>query len=190
MNRFSWFFLLLIRKLRIIVFFFLSDSIKKKGRLKAIQPILYKGSGTISIGKNVIVGVIDSPYFLSTYCHLEVRGESSHIKIEDNVICNNNFSIICDRTSVLIKERTLIGCNCIIMDSDFHNVDPNMRLASNYLARPVIIGRNVWIGNNVSIQKGVVIGDNSVIASGAIVINDVPEMVIAGGIPAKVIRKL
>ncbi|MDP5132071.1 MAG: hypothetical protein NWQ54_14400 [Paraglaciecola sp.] len=38
------------------------------------------------------------------------------------------------------------------------------------------------------ILPGVTIGRGSVIAAGSVVANDIPEMVLAGGIPAKVIR--
>jgi len=38
--------------------------------------------------------------------------------------------------------------------------------------------------------KGTTIGDNSIIAAGSIVTKDIPANVLAGGNPAKVIRKL
>ena len=54
----------------------------------------------------------------------------------------------------------------------------------------VIIKDNVFIGNNVTVLKGVVIGQNSVIGAGSVVTRSIPENVIAGGIPCKVLREI
>ncbi|WP_455482771.1 DapH/DapD/GlmU-related protein [Haemophilus parahaemolyticus] len=52
------------------------------------------------------------------------------------------------------------------------------------------IGKNVWIGSNATILAGVTIGDGTVIAAGALVNKDVPPMVVVGGVPAKIIKKI
>jgi virginiamycin A acetyltransferase len=52
-----------------------------------------------------------------------------------------------------------------------------------------VIGNDVWIGQNATIMPGVHIGDGAVIAANATVAKDVPPYCIAGGNPAKVIRK-
>ena len=49
---------------------------------------------------------------------------------------------------------------------------------------------NVWIGANVTVLLGVTIGEGSIIAAGAVVTKDVPDNMIAAGVPAKVIRKV
>ena len=54
---------------------------------------------------------------------------------------------------------------------------------------PVRIGNDVWIGAHAVVLKGVTIGDGAVIAAGAVVTKDVPAGVIAGGMPARVIRQ-
>ena len=55
---------------------------------------------------------------------------------------------------------------------------------------PIHIGKNVWIGANAVICPGVTIGDNAVVAGGAVVINDVPENTVVGGVPAEEIKKI
>lgn len=52
----------------------------------------------------------------------------------------------------------------------------------------VIIGNDVFIGANVSILSNVRIGDGAVIAAGSVVINDVPDYAIVGGVPTKIIK--
>ncbi|TDT72445.1 transferase family hexapeptide repeat protein [Hypnocyclicus thermotrophus] len=51
----------------------------------------------------------------------------------------------------------------------------------------VVIGDNCFVGYGATIMPNVVIGNNSIIASGSVVAKDVPDGVIVGGVPAKVI---
>lgn len=51
-----------------------------------------------------------------------------------------------------------------------------------------IIGNDVWIGLNAIIRRGVKIGDGSVIGAGAVVVCDIPQYQIWGGVPAKFIK--
>jgi NDP-sugar pyrophosphorylase family protein len=50
-----------------------------------------------------------------------------------------------------------------------------------------IIGKKVFLGANAVILPGVTIGDNVIIGAGAVVTKDIPEGVVVGGNPAKVI---
>lgn len=52
------------------------------------------------------------------------------------------------------------------------------------------IGDRCWCGLNVTILSGVTIGNDVVIAAGSVVNKDLPDNVVAAGVPAKVIRKL
>ena len=54
----------------------------------------------------------------------------------------------------------------------------------------VKIGNNVYIGADAIVLPGVTIGDNVVVASGAVVTKDVPDNVVVGGNPARIIKKL
>ncbi|WP_412766301.1 acyltransferase [Sutcliffiella cohnii] len=54
-------------------------------------------------------------------------------------------------------------------------------------AKQTIIGDNVFIGIRSIIMPGVTIGDNVIIGSGSIVTRDVPDNVVVGGNPAKII---
>jgi acetyltransferase-like isoleucine patch superfamily enzyme len=55
---------------------------------------------------------------------------------------------------------------------------------------PVIIEDNVWIGEGAVVLAGVRIGRNSIIGANAVVTKDVPADCVAGGIPARVIKRL
>lgn len=53
----------------------------------------------------------------------------------------------------------------------------------------IVIGNDVWIGYDAVIMAGVTIGDGAIIGTRAVVTKDVPPYTIAGGVPAKEIRK-
>lgn len=55
--------------------------------------------------------------------------------------------------------------------------------------RPVTIGNDVWIGRRVMIMPGVKIGSGCIIGAGAVVTNDVPDYVVVGGVPARILKQ-
>ncbi|WP_336128798.1 CatB-related O-acetyltransferase [Mesoflavibacter sp. CH_XMU1422-2] len=52
-----------------------------------------------------------------------------------------------------------------------------------------VIGNDVWIGHDATIMPGLTIGDGAIIATKAVVTKDVAPYTIAGGNPAKLIKK-
>ena len=99
---------------------------------------------------------------------------------------------ICAAIEVSIGEGTIIGSGAMIMDNDFHNPEGEWGWDSQVLAcaKPVKIGKGVFIGTRSIILKGVSIGNRSIVAAGAVVTKDVPDFVIVGGNPAKIIKSL
>ncbi|MFJ8257310.1 sugar O-acetyltransferase [Peribacillus asahii] len=88
-----------------------------------------------------------------------------------------------------------IGDNCMIAPgvhiyTATHPLDPTERISGAEYGLPVHIGHNVWIGGRAVINPGVKIGNNVVIASGAVITKDVPDNVVAGGNPAKIIKQI
>ena len=54
----------------------------------------------------------------------------------------------------------------------------------------ITIGSRVWLGGGVIVRPGVTIGDDIVVGSGAVVVKDLPDRVVAVGNPARVVREL
>ncbi|WP_198328957.1 hypothetical protein [Psychrobacter faecalis] len=54
----------------------------------------------------------------------------------------------------------------------------------------VVINDNVYVGNNVLIMPEVTIGSNVLVAAGSIVTKSVPDNVVVGGNPAKILCSL
>ncbi|MCF6307099.1 MAG: acyltransferase [Flavobacteriaceae bacterium] len=179
----------LFLKWRKIKFSFFSNSRNITGNFTKHQPVVMRGKGTIIIGNNVNIGVINSPFFYNGYGYVEARKQQAVITFGDNIHINNNFSVVSER-KITINSHTLIGYNCTIIDSNFHNLTIDKRLETDPNPEEVIISENVFIGNNVTILKGVTIGKNTVVANGAMVTKSCPENVVIGGVPAKVISKL
>lgn len=59
-----------------------------------------------------------------------------------------------------------------------------------YTYGKVVLKKNAWLGMGCTICPGVTIGENAVVAAGAIVTKDVPDNVVVGGCPAKIIKTL
>ena len=172
-----------------IKFFFFSNNRNIIGTYTPHQPAVFRGKGKIEFGDNVAFGVIDSPYFLNTYSYIEARNHSSLITFGNNVSINNNFSVISEM-KIVIGDNVLIGFNCQIMDSNFHDLNPANRKNTDPSPEEIIIKNNAFIGNNVTILKGVTIGENVVVASGSIVTKSFKDNVVIAGVPASVISQL
>lgn len=186
LNRIKFF---LFVTLRIWKYKLLSDCRRVRGKPNLFLPLLLKGRGTISFGKNVQIGVIASPNFYSHYNYLEARNVESEISIGNNVAINNAFSVVAF-SKITIKDNVLIGVNCSIIDNDGHNLAIDERRSEEVNSTAIFISENVFLGDNVTILKGVSIGKNSVIGNGSVVTKSIPENVVAAGNPAKVIRDL
>lgn len=82
----------------------------------------------------------------------------------------------------IINACSTLGHDCQI--GDFVHVAPGVNLGGNCK-----VGNGSWIGQGASVREGVCVGENSIVGSGAVVIKDVPDNVVVGGIPAKPISK-
>jgi acetyltransferase-like isoleucine patch superfamily enzyme len=155
------------------------------------QPAVLLGQGKISFDGRVIIGYFPSPFFFSTYAHIEARRSTAQIRIGSGTHINNNFSAIAEHSSITIGMNCRIGCNVEILDSDFHGIEPGERSASlAEWARPVVIANNVFIGSNVKVMKGVTIGEGAAIANSSLVSSDVAAYSLVGGNPARFIKAL
>ena len=90
------------------------------------------------------------------------------------------FSYINAKKGVTIEDEVQIGSHCSIYSiSTIDNA-----------AGEVILKENCKIGSHTTILPGVTIGRNSIIGANSLVNKDIPNNVIAFGIPARVIKKV
>lgn len=109
-----------------------------------------------------------------------------HTKIGKNVFINFNCTLL-DLGGITIEDDVLIGPNVSIL-SEGHPIRPEER--HSLVPKPVHIKKNAWIGAGATILQGVTIGENAIVAAGAVVSKDIPDNVIAGGIPAGIIKEI
>ena len=69
-------------------------------------------------------------------------------------------------------------------------IDPTDRNSGLEYGKPITSGDNVWIGGSAVVYPGVTIGDNVVVAAGAVVVKDIPNNVVVGGNPAKILKEV
>lgn len=116
------------------------------------------------------------------------------LKIGKNVSMMENCQISCCN-KITIDDGCLFGANVFVTDN-FHGNNSVEQSDLPPIERPLIvkapvkIGKNVWIGRNVCVMPGVCIGDGAIIGSNAVVTHDIPDLSIAAGVPAKVIKKI
>jgi acetyltransferase-like isoleucine patch superfamily enzyme len=129
--------------------------------------------------------------FIGSDCHIEnlkING-CGEVTLGENCIFNG--SQIDSFKSIKIGNNSLLS-NCYIVDTDFHNIEPQLRHdpPGEKASAPIEIESNVWIGGEAVVMKGVHIGANSVIGLGTVVRQTVPANVVVIGNPQQVIKHL
>jgi UDP-perosamine 4-acetyltransferase len=104
-----------------------------------------------------------------------------------NGICVMAGAVI--NVNTIIEDNSIINTHCSI-DHDCYigrsaHIAPGVALSGT-----VKIGTGVQIGTGASVIDGVTIGDWSFIGGGAAVVSNIPEGVLAYGVPARIIRKI
>lgn len=153
----------------------------------------------------IVVG--DNMVFASGSCYnplcRNLKGCIHTAKNAQLIIGNNvgiSSAVIWCSNKIEIGDNTLIGGDCILLDTDAHSLDFEIRkekkivrdgmTLDSILAKksPIVIENDVLIGTRCIILKGVTIGARSVIAAGSVVSKSIPSDCIAGGNPCKIIK--
>lgn len=125
----------------------------------------------------------------STIATLElVADQGGLLEIGERTFVNSGCSIAATEL-VHIGADCQIGPHTMLLDNDFHRVEPERRL-ERPPSGPIIIEDNVWIGARVIVTSGTTVGRDSCVAAGSVVTTDVPPRTLVAGVPARVIRSL
>lgn len=133
--------------------------------------------GQIELGRHVLLNSSFTPVQL-------VTGRQGAISIGAGSLVNFG-TLISARKQVQIGEDVSIGPYCVISDETLEPT-PFEELAG----KPIEIGNGVWLAGRVTVLPGAKIGAGSVITAGSIVSGEIPPGVIAGGNPARVLRRV
>lgn len=147
----------------------------------------------IDLGDDVIVG-------RNTSLICKTTGKARGLVAEDLGGCivlgaSANVSLNCTLISesrLSLGEKVLVAGHCYIVAGGNHGfafagvpiVDQPMSDRGG-----VSIGDGAWVGASATVLDGVKIGDRAVVAAGALVRSDVPAEGMAGGVPARPIRR-
>jgi maltose O-acetyltransferase len=133
--------------------------------------------------------VHDRVQIVSTITPTSLRtGTDGVLEIGEGAYINYGCNISAEKL-VRIGPRCNLGTDVIMMDNDFHRLEPERRNERPPSA-PIILEENVWLGARVIVLRGVTIGAHSVIGAGSIVTRDIPPRSVAVGQPAKVVKKI
>ena len=89
-----------------------------------------------------------------------------------------------------IGANAMIAPNVVIVAFDHGAADTQTPMVKQEsVEAPVCIEDNVWIAANVTIGKGVRIGRGSIIGANSYVNKGIPPFGIAGGVPARVLKR-
>ena len=90
---------------------------------------------------------------------------------------------------LLIGREVLIGAHAKLLSAG-HAIDEGEEIiARNRITRScVVVEDGAWIGAGAIVLEGVRIGRGAVVAAGAVVRSNVPDGMIAAGVPARIVR--
>lgn len=112
----------------------------------------------------------------------------SNVHIGDRFFGNANITFV-DDVEIRIGHDVMIAPNVTITTTG-HPVHPERRRDFGRFSEPIHIEDKVWIGANAVILPGVRIGYGSVIGAGSVVSHDIPALVVAVGVPCRVVRPI
>jgi len=116
-----------------------------------------------------------------------VSGPHGTIEIGNNVFINYGVMISAQQ-HVRIGSNIMIGNYCIIADTELPGIG-NPPGGPAIDPRPVEIGDGAWLAARVTVLPGTRIGAGASIAAGSVVAGEIPPNCVAGGIPARVLRR-
>jgi acetyltransferase-like isoleucine patch superfamily enzyme len=156
----------------------------------------------ISLGRDVVI---------DDFCVLDGRGSGADgVVIGDEVIINRGCIVqskfgpirigggtnlgagthVCSMGGIEIGAAVLVTGGCTISGGQYHTEDPEVPIMQQgvYTRGPISIGDGSWLGMKVLVLDGVTIGRGCAIGAGAVVNEDLPELAVAAGVPARVVR--
>lgn len=186
------------KSLRAELFYIMNRMILKRSAVhfqkdfKIQGRIIIQNSGLFTIGTKFRCnsGQVYNPIGGDSSCQFIIR-ENAVLSIGNNVGISNSTFVA--TTEIVIEDDVRIGGSCKIWDTDFHSLDPNIRINEDdkvVNSRPIRISKGAFIGADTIILKGVILGKNAVIGAGSVVSKDIPANEIWAGNPVRFIKKV
>ena len=166
-----------------------------KGRLEKVGQNLnlYGGLPYISGPLRLIIGDNCRVSGQSTFTARSCAKTAPILTIGNNIDIGW-MTTIAVGNKVEIGDNVRIAGRALLAGYPGHPLDPQARALglpeTDEQVGDITLENDVWLATGVSVMAGVRIGQGTIVAAGSVVTHDLPAMVLAGGIPAKVIRPL
>ena len=125
-------------------------------------------------------------------CYIELPFHANwgghHLHFGNNVYANFGLTLV-DDGHIYVGDYVMFAPHVTIATAN-HPLNADLRRRGLQYAKDVHIGENTWIGAGAMIMPGVTIGRNTVIGAGSVVTHDIPDNVLAAGVPCGVIREI
>lgn len=154
----------------------------------AIITVKHPEKSKINIGNDCLI-----------YGNISTETETAKIIIGNNVYIGR--STIFATLEIIIEDDVLISSDCLIQDTDNHNISRAIRKKDTNDAKtkktqewdlvnkkPIKICAGSWIGAKVIILKGVTVGEGAIVGAGSVVTKNVEPYTVVAGNPAKFIK--
>lgn len=138
-----------------------------------VAPLTLTGVDRMSLGARVLVR--DGAW-------LATEGEGSSLSVGDDTYVGHRCHLH-SIDPVSLGRRCVLADNVMISTTDHDRVRRDLVRGNG----PIVVGDDVFIGQNAVVLGGVRIGSGATVAAGAVVVHDVPEGTVVGGVPATVI---
>jgi acetyltransferase-like isoleucine patch superfamily enzyme len=170
------------------------------------------GQGSVLVGSQLFRRFFseqDDAVVIGAHCHLEdvqlALGKRARLHIGDHVFAAG--LMVLGEHEIQIGQRVIFSFHVVIADTDFHPLDPALRVLDAIAVAPVPAGQaprvrpavatapvviedDVWVGANVTILKGVRIGAGAFLEPGSLITRDVPARARVLGNPAQIIGEV
>lgn len=165
------------------------------------QGIVLRHPWKVRIGDDVVV---------DDYVLLDAKGETNRgIEIGNGVFLGRGTILSCKNGDIVLGDHVNVGFQSEVFSGSSVRVGRyGLFAAYTYLvggghefaradipvieqarsSKGIALGENVWLGAGAKVLDGVTIGNNVVVGAGAVVAEDLPDGVVAAGVPAKVLR--
>ncbi|HKT79271.1 MAG TPA: DapH/DapD/GlmU-related protein [Vicinamibacterales bacterium] len=184
---------------------------------KLLYPLLLGSCGrSVVFGQNVVLRHphkirIGSNVVIDDNCLLDAKGETNHgITIGNGCFVGRNSILSCKNGDIELGDGANVGFNAEIFSASRVVVGERVLMAAySYLiggdhdisggaqsvldqprsSRGITVGAGAWIGAGAKVFDGTTIGERAIVGAGAVVREDVPQLAIAAGVPARVVSQ-
>ena len=120
---------------------------------------------------------------------LDTLGGNGRIEIGDGSIVSAGAELLCHhRSTIRIGRSVLLARHAGAVTGGHVFDDPDATILSQGICTAdITVEDDCWIGYRAVLLPGVRIGRGTVVGAGSVVTRDLPENVVAGGVPATVI---